>query len=213
MPTETLRNHREPVDSRSRRRARTLGGLGLLLALFIIPISGCSSHSSAAFQALDLDGNAVRLDAGPGGSAYVIVFIGVECPISNRFLPELLSLEREFGPRGVRFHHVYPNPDETAAIIRQHRQEYQLPPTAYRDPDWALARLLGASRTPEAVALTPDGRLIYQGRINDQFAALGVGKPAPTRHDLELALRDFLNGTSPSGITQPAVGCSFRAAP
>ncbi|MBL9136887.1 MAG: redoxin domain-containing protein [Verrucomicrobiales bacterium] len=213
MPTGTRLTYRGRSITRCCLSNRAAGSLGLLLALVLSFCPGCSSRPSAAYQAMDLDGKPAVLDAGPNGAALVIVFLGVECPIANRCLPELVALEKELAPQGVRFHHVYPNPDETAEVVRRHRREYQLSSTAYRDPEWRLARQLHASRTPEAVALTPDGRRIYQGRINDQFAALGVGKPEPTRHDLALALRDFLKGAPPSGISQPAVGCSFRPAP
>ena len=140
----------------------------------------------------------------------VVVFVGVECPISNRCLPELKTLEDRLSPKGVRFLHVYPNPDESAEIIRRHRGDYLLGTEAFRDPEHQLARKLNAHCTPEVVALAADGRLIYRGRVNDQFTALGVGRPQPTRHDLQEALDAFLGGDAPGGRVTLAVGCTFR---
>ncbi len=49
----------------------------------------------------DLDGRNVDVLAGAGTKATVLVFVGVDCPISNRYAPELERLEREFSPRGI----------------------------------------------------------------------------------------------------------------
>ena len=49
--------------------------------------------------------------------ADVFVFLAVECPISNRYAPELRRLHEEFN--GVRFALVYPNRDETAGQIKK----------------------------------------------------------------------------------------------
>src|SRR5512143_388854 len=35
--------------------------------------------------------------------ATVLVFLGMECPLSNRSIPELNRLAAEYGARGVRF--------------------------------------------------------------------------------------------------------------
>ncbi len=162
---------------------------------------------------VDLQGRTAALELGAQTRAVVFVFVGVECPISNRFLPELAALEAELAPQGVKFVTVYPFPDETPERIGAHRAEFGQGGAAYRDPEHVLARALGAHRTPEAVALTRDGRRIYQGRINDQYRSLGVARPEPTRHDLAEALRGFLGGEAPSGKGFPAVGCSFRSSP
>jgi hypothetical protein len=190
-------------------RAGTLGWLILLLSL------GCARPpvTPTSLVLTDLDGRASPLQLAGTTRAVVFVFLGVECPIANRSLPELASLETRLAPRGIVFHHLYPNPDETPERIREHRREFSLSPVAFRDPGLRIAEALKACRTPEAVALTPDGRLIYQGRVNDQFTALGVGRPEPTRHDLAEALESFLTGAAPAGVITPGVGCTFRGTP
>lgn len=142
----------------------------------------------------------------------VFEFLSVECPISNRAQPELARLARELAPE-VEFVAVYPNAGETAEVIRRHGAEFQIAAPAYRDPRQQLADALHVAVTPEVVALAADGRLIYRGRINDQFVGLGQGRPAPTRHDLAEALEAFLGGTPPTGVVTPAVGCRIDRAP
>jgi hypothetical protein len=188
------------------------------LVLLLVP-AGCEppKPEAKAWSTLphlpDLDGKVVGWNPPSGTRAVVFVFAGVECPISNRVQPELEALEAELSSRRIAFYEIYPYPDETAEGIRKHRLEYRRSAMAFLDKEHVLAKALGAHRTPEAVAMAADGRKIYQGRINDQYRALGVAKPEPTRHDLAEALRGFLAGEEPSGTTVPAVGCSFRALP
>jgi hypothetical protein len=181
--------------------------------LLLLGAQGSSAGSFPSLSAEDLEGRAQLLAPSPDGRAIVFVFLGTECPIANRCLPELKALQAEFVKHGIAFAHVYPNADETPEAIRRHRAEYQLPAQAYRDPEHILAAKLKAHRTPEVVALAADGRLIYQGRVNDLYGALGVSRPQPTRHDLAEHLRAFLQGAPPAGVVQPAVGCSFRSPP
>lgn len=174
--------------------------------------AGCSG-AGRGYPVQRLDGATASLRPAPETKGWLFVFLGVECPIANRCLPELMELEREFTGAGVRFCYVYPNPDETPDRIRRHQADYGLTGEVFRDPELRLARQLGASKTPEAVFLDAGGQLIYRGRINDQFLALGQGKPAPTRRDLADALAQFRAGTPPAGLVQPPVGCTFRSLP
>ena len=64
--------------------------------------------------------------------------------------------------------------------------------------------------TPEAVLLRQDGSCAYRGRVNNQYTAPGQGRPAPTRHDLAEAMREFLDQGIPGQRLVPAVGCRFR---
>lgn len=207
-PVPSAAGQKGSASGLSRRRFLLAGGWALALGRG--HAAALRRIELATLSLTDLDGKRVLLTPSPSVRALVFVFLGVECPIANRCSPELVRLARDLTPRGIRFYHVYPNPDETPEVIRRHREAYAYPAEAYRDPDLKLARALGARWTPEAVALTPDGSRIYQGRINDQFTALGVGRPAPTRHELAEALEAYLHGGPPLGIVTPRAGCTFR---
>ena len=80
----------------------------------------------------------------------VLIFVSTDCPISNRYAPEIKRLHDEFTPRGVRFRLVYPNPLDSDADIRTHLEEYGYPQIAERDRDHTLVKMAGATITPEA---------------------------------------------------------------
>ena len=180
--------------------------LVLGLAIGLGPVT--TAAADAGLRLPDLDGRLVDPFAAPsGGRAIVFVFVSVECPISNRYAPEIRRLADGFAARGVTFKIVYPNPAETPSAIRSHLKDYSLPPIALRDPNQALAKLAGASITPEAALYDKQGRRLYLGRIDNRYVNLGVQRPSATEHDLEEALEAALAGRSVRQPTAPAVGC------
>jgi hypothetical protein len=157
----------------------------------------------------------VRLDgsrsdprvAPPGTPAIVFLFTSTDCPISNRYAPEVRRLAARFKPEGVVFRLIYPNPSDGADAIRDHMASFAYAGTqAFHDPGQALVRLTGVTVTPEAVVYA-GGRIVYRGRIDDRYVDLGRERPAPTVHDLADSLTAVLSGKPvPRPVTQ-AVGC------
>jgi hypothetical protein len=156
-----------------------------------------------------LAGTAVdALRAPAGATAIVYIFTSTDCPISNRYAPEVQSLVRTFAPRGVVFRLIYPSRSESDAAIRAHQRAfaYEGLTEALRDPALALVKFSGATITPEA-AVVVDGKVVYRGRIDDRYVELGVERPAPTTHDLAAALTATLAGTPIAHPITQAVGC------
>ena len=163
---------------------------------------------AADLRVTDLDGKAIDpLVASAGSRAVVLLFVSVDCPVSNRYAPEVRRMHERLASQGVRFWLVYPNPLETPAAIRKHLEAFAYPADAVRDPFQELAKRAGATITPEAAVYDARGRMVYLGRIDDRYVSLGVERPAPTRRDLDLALTSTLAGRPVDVMTTPAVGC------
>jgi hypothetical protein len=156
----------------------------------------------------DLDNRAVDPFKAPAGTkALAFLFVSVECPISNRYAPEVRRLHEKFAAQGVEFSLVYPNPMEPVTAIRRHVKDYNYPMRALRDPRQELAKVAGATITPEAAVFDARGRVMYRGRIDDRYVSLGVERPAATRRDLDEALTDIIAGKAPREAATQAVGC------
>jgi hypothetical protein len=156
----------------------------------------------------DLDGRLVDpLGPVPGVRATVFVFITTDCPIANRYAPEIQRLAAIFTAQGVRFWLVYANPHEPLASIRDHLRRFQYTIPALRDPEHALVRFTKATVSPEAAVVDPGGVLRYHGRIDDRWVNIGRDRPSPTRADLAEALRATLDGKPAAQTATPAVGC------
>ena len=67
------------------------------------------------------------------------------------------------------------------------------------DPQHRLVKLAKATVTPEAVVFGKNGEVLYRGRIDDQYAALGKKRAAATRHDLFDALDAITAGKPVKG--------------
>jgi hypothetical protein len=177
----------------------------LLLASFVV---ASLSAAPGRVRLPDLDNNGVDPFAVPAGTkAVVFVFVSVDCPISNRYAPEIRRLHDTFTSRGIAFRIVYPNPAESPAMIRGHLKDYSLPPVALRDPKQELAKLAGATITPEAALFDVQDRRLYLGRIDDRYVNIGLQRPSATQHDLQDALADMLAGRPVRQAVTPAVGC------
>ncbi len=171
----------------------------------------CAAACAPPSGGVDLAGNAVDPLASEGTTATVLLFVATDCPISNRYAPEIRQIVSEFESRGVDFWLVYPNRDDTAELVREHVEAFDYSVAVVRDERHTLVRLAGASITPEAAVFEPGDRLVYRGRIDDRFVAFGKTRPAPTRRDLREVLQGLVDGNSPAKlVTRRAVGCFIQ---
>jgi AhpC/TSA family len=157
---------------------------------------------------LDLNNQALDPFAPPARTR-VFLFVRSDCPITNRYAPELQRISAEFSRQGAVFFRVYADNSDTKAAIEEHGREYGFPGIALRDPEHRLAKRSHATVAPEAAVFDLRGKLAYYGRIDDRYVEVGKSRPQAQVHDLEAAIRSVLNGQQPVALHQPAVGCSL----
>jgi hypothetical protein len=155
---------------------------------------------------LDLDGRTVNsVSSSDKQKSLVLIFMSVDCPISNRYAPTLRKLKAEF--QNVRFVLIYPNRDEAAEVIHEALGEYQLPFETWRDTKHGLVKAAQAKVTPEAAVFVPGKGWVYRGRIDDQYVDWGKHRPEAKVHDLRDVLAALSKGEVPALRTTKAVGC------
>jgi protein-disulfide isomerase len=135
----------------------------------------------------------------------VYIFTTTDCPISNRYAPEIERLAMEFGAK-AKFVLVYPVPADTPAKIAAHRKKFAFTIPFQRDANQQLVKATGVTVTPE-VALMDGKQLLYRGRIDDRYIEFGKDRPAPTTHDLEAALQAAIDGKPIAAKRTQAIGC------
>lgn len=140
--------------------------------------------------------------------AYVLVFTASTCPIANRYMTTLDEMAASYAESGVRFALVNAAADDTIADAALHALEYGVTIPMLKDMDGAGAKALGVMRTPECVVLTPDMRLVYRGRIDDQFRFDGAA-PKVSQTPLKDAIDAVLAGEAPAVATTPVDGCEI----
>lgn len=155
---------------------------------------------------LDLSGNAADPFATPA-RARVFLFVRTDCPITNRYAPELRRLAGEF--TGVDFWMVYPDPSDSPDKIRRHFIDFGFPGKILRDPSHDLVKRAHATTAPEAAIFDAEGRLMYHGRIDDLWVTPGISRAVARSHDLEDAVTAVLAGKPVKLAETHPVGCSL----
>jgi hypothetical protein len=193
----------------------------LLLMVAVLAIGGCAEHDSSdtvqahdteiagadSVRLVDLNGAPVDIWSDGQDRIRVVVFTRSDCPISNRYAPDVRKLYDEFHPRGVDIYLIYVDPQETPETIRAHLHEFSYPCPALRDPDHTLVAFTQATVTPEAVVFAQDREIAYRGRISDLYAELGKARSAATKHDLRDAIAATLDGWPVAERVTKAIGC------
>lgn len=177
----------------------------LIAAALLLAAAGLVLFHDGA-NAFDLDGRPFD-PLSTHAAATALIFVGPDCPISNRYAPEIKRLSTRYERDGVRFFLVYPDPQLSSATIRQHLAQFSYDLPALRDPQHALVALAEASATPQAAVFDGASALVYSGRIDDRYIDFGKQRPAARTHDLEDALQATLAGRQPSAARTRAVGC------
>lgn len=177
----------------------------LVAAVGVVALA--AGHGQEVIELVDLAGQPRKLWQTGQDGPVVVIFTRSDCPISNRYAPEVRRLYESFHPRGVEFYLIFVDPRETADAIQAHLKEYEYPCPAVRDPMHRCAARTGATVTPEAVVFNTERHVSYRGRIDDLFVDFGKSRPAATTHDLEDAIVATLEGRRVAEPVTKAVGC------
>jgi hypothetical protein len=139
-------------------------------------------------------------------SAFVIVFIDVECPVANLYWPTLIDLHKDYADKGVQFVAVNASCQDSFIEVSADAQERGVPFPVLKDFDQKVADTFGATRTPEAFLLDANRVIRYRGRIDDQYV-IGSRRAKPVHRDLKDALDALLAGRSIMTPETEVSGC------
>ena len=188
-----------------------VGLLGLTIS-FVAPLTqSLAENAPTPLKGMDLEGKVAVLSDKPDIRATALVFLSTQCPISNKYIPELNRLASAHQNDGVRLFAVISDPTVTRAAAAQYAKEYQIAFPVLFDASGELAKRLSPTMTPEALVLDRSGVIRYRGRIDDLWVDLRKQKAEATQHDLADALKAVAAGQSPSSAKTPSIGCFFEA--
>ncbi len=167
--------------------------------------------SVPGFALKDIHRRTRSLDQYKDKKAFVVVFVGTECPLANLYVPTLVELHKEYANRGVQFFAINSNVQDSFVEVSAHAQEREVPFPVLKDFDHVAADSFGAKRTPEAFLLDADRVIRYHGRIDDQYG-IGYQRAEPTTTELKNAIEELLAG-KPIGKPESEVsGCIIARA-
>jgi len=164
--------------------------IGSTIGDFTLPDTSGANHSLAALK---------------GKNGAVLIFIAVQCPVSNAYNERMEKLAQDYKARGINFVGINANSTESAADVKAHAAEKHLTFPILKDNGSKIADMLGATRTPEAYFLDASNKLLYHGRIDNSRDITQVNQS-----DLRDALEATLAGKPVPKTTASAFGCSIK---
>ena len=144
-----------------------------------------------------------------GKRAIVLFFLATDCPLCNSYVPEMNRINAAYSPRGVAFYGVQGDATVTLDEVRKHVREFGYSFPYLIDRDETLAAYTSATTTPEAAVLSPDGELLYLGRIDNRLEDFGKRRIQITKFDLRDVLEAILAGKPVPHPRTKAIGCAI----
>ncbi|HEY3038089.1 MAG TPA: thioredoxin family protein [Pyrinomonadaceae bacterium] len=192
--------------------------ISLIIALVAIAIAGNARTTIADvpappaigativdFTLPDVDGKDHSLSSLKGKNGTVLIFIAVQCPVSNAYNERMEKLAQDYKARGINVVGINSNVAELAPDVKAHAAEKHLTFAILKDSGNKIADALGATRTPEAYFLDARNKLIYHGRIDNSRDLSQVNST-----ELRDALEATLAGKPVAKTTANAFGCSIK---
>lgn len=159
------------------------------------------------FSLPDANGKTQSLSSLKGKNGTVLIFVAVQCPVSNAYNERMEKLAQDYKARGIAVVGINSNVAESAEAVKAHAATNDLSFPILKDPSNKVADQLGATVTPEAYVLDASNKLIYRGRIDNNR---NVGQITAT--ELRDALEASLAGKPVSKSVATAFGCSIKRA-
>jgi peroxiredoxin len=162
------------------------------------------------FALRDVDGVEHRQGEWTNKRAITVFFTTVDCPLSNGYVPEMNRIRQEYASRGVAFYAVEADTTIDVTDVRRHAKEFAFAFPVLIDNRQSLARLAGATATPEVAVLSSAGKVLYLGRIDNRVEDFDRRRNVVTEHDLRDALDAVLAGKPVPHPATKAVGCAIN---
>jgi peroxiredoxin len=163
------------------------------------------------FSLPGVDGKDYSLASFADAAVLVVVFTCNHCPYARAVEDRLTQLQRDYQSKGVRLCAINPNdaeayPDDAmpAMVARATEKGFNFP--YLRDESQAVARAYDAACTPDIFVFDRQRKLVYNGRLDDNWQ-----DDTKVRYqDLRTVLDATLAGTAPDLKSVPSMGCSIK---
>lgn len=141
----------------------------------------------------------------------VVMFICIHCPYVKAYEDRLIKLQSDFTGNGVTFVGInsnddvsYPEDSLENMGIRSKEKGYNFP--YLRDKTQEIAKIFGASHTPEIFVFDQNRTLRYHGRIDDNWQEPNK----VTKEDLKDAIKALLSLKPIKRPETQAIGCTVK---
>jgi peroxiredoxin len=158
-----------------------------------------------------VDGKTYALKSFKDKKALVIIFMCNHCPYVQAVLPRLIDIQNDYKDKGAQLVGINCNdadlyPDDDLEHMKKLAKNLKIPFPYLFDESQATAKAYSAVCTPDIYVYGETRRLLYRGRIDDNWKEPNQ----VTRRDLRDAIGNVLDGKEVSGEQIPSMGCSIK---
>lgn len=158
------------------------------------------------FSLKDFRGKAWQASDFAEKKSTVVIFFGLECPLARLYAPRLNEIDSKWSKKGVQLIGVNSNKQDSITEMKHFAESTKTEFPLLKDVGNKLADQFGAERTPEVYVFNSDNKLVYRGRIDDQYTYGRQRKNVQKEYMLD-AVRNCLTGVKPMIESTDSVGC------
>lgn len=157
------------------------------------------------------DGKNYSLSDFDSSQILIVVFSCNHCPTVQAYEDRMIALQHEYARKGVQMIAIssndvvkYPEDNFEEMVKRSHRKDF--PFTYLWDEDQSVAKIFGASHTPEFFVFDKERTLVYHGRFDDNRDEPGKVKEQYVRDAVEA----LLAGKPVAQAETYSIGCTIK---
>ncbi len=157
------------------------------------------------------DGKTYSLDTFADAKVLVIIFTCNHCPYAKASEDRFIAIQKDYADKGVTLVAINPNdatryPDDSLEHMKIRATEKNFNFPYLCDETQQVARAYDAACTPDIFVFDAQRKLVYNGRMDDNWK-----EPEQVRrHDLRTAIDCALQGNPVTFDPIPSMGCSIK---
>ena len=163
------------------------------------------------FNSIGIDGKTYSLESFKDNKGLIIIFSCNHCPYVQAYESRIKEIQSDYKDKGITVVAINSNddvnyPDDSFENMKKRAAEQNFNFIYVRDEDQSVARNFDATHTPEIFLFDEDRKLVYTGKIDDNWQE----PEKVVNHYLRNALNEMLEGIEISVPETYSIGCTIK---
>jgi peroxiredoxin len=163
------------------------------------------------FNSIGIDGKTYSLESFKNNKGLIIIFSCNHCPYVQAYEGRIKSIQNDYKDKGITVVAINSNddvnyPDDSFENMKKRAAEQNFNFIYLRDEDQSAARKFDATHTPEIFLFGEDRKLVYHGKIDDNWQE----PEKAVNHYLRDAIDEMLEGNEISVPETYSIGCTIK---
>lgn len=163
------------------------------------------------FDLLSIDGKKYSLTSFKDKKALIVIFSCNHCPYVRAYENRIMEIQNDYKEKGVAVIAINSNdavqyPEDSFEEMKKRAELKKFNFVYLRDEDQTAAKSFDAAHTPEIFLFNEDRKLVYHGKIDDNWQEEQKAKSKYLRN----ALDELLAGKEISVPETYSIGCTIK---